>query len=373
MFGDGSTSSAANPTNAYGTAGTFTVTLTVTDSSTPSQSATATHTVTVAVAVNTVTIATSLSQTSIPIGGSVSDTATLSGNTATAGGTVTYNLFTTADCSGTSTIVSTVTVTAGIVPNSASQPFNTAGSFSWNAVYSGDTSNSVATSGCEPLTVNPSTTKPILLTFQGFDIDDFDNGVGQLQVFVNGHLVVDIPAGLNHLTGTGDYAPYANTWVNFGPFDITSYVVQGQNTIVFMSPPPGHFGLVKNVTITQDNILLLHVGGARFVSLSHPVTFTFSIPPLVITSFTVSNNTPAADQSVAFTATYTGGTAPFKCIFLFGDGESAVVNGTNGSCSATHDYDGSGTFSARVLVIGSSTSDRVFSASISVKVVNEDP
>jgi len=65
------------------------------------------------------------------------------------------------------------------------------------------------------------------LTFTGFAVDDFDNGIGQLDVLVNGQLVVDLPAGLNHLTGTGDYQPYENAIVNFGPFDITNLVVDG--------------------------------------------------------------------------------------------------------------------------------------------------
>ncbi len=199
---------------------------------------------------------------------------------------------------------------------------------------------------------------PVLLTFQGFNLDDFDNGVGQFQVFVNGHFVVDIPAGLNHLNGTGDFVKYENTWVKFGPFDITNFVIQGQNTIVFIDPTPfDHFGLVRNVTIVQGNTLLLHVAGARGVFPGHSVTYTFSIPPLVITSFTVSSATPVVDQSVTFTATYTGGTAPFRCIFSFGDFEFAFVSGVNGTCSATHDYDYSGTFHALVIVKGASTSD----------------
>jgi PKD repeat protein len=368
MFGDGGTSTVANPTHSYATAGTFTVTLMVTDSSTPTQSSTATHSVTVTVVVNAVTIKTTLSQTSISVGGSVSDSATLSGNTATATGTVTYYLFNSADCTGTSTVVSSVTVAAGVVPNSASQTFNTAGSFSWNAVYSGDANNSVATSACEPLTVSSQTAKPVLLTFQGFDIDDFDNGVGQLQVFVNGHLVVNVPPG----TGTGDNSFYTNEWVSFGPFVITNDVVQGQNNITFVSPAPGHFGLVKNVTITQNNVVLLHVRGVQFVSLFHQVKFTFSIPPLVLTSFVVSNAAPATDQSVTFTAAYTGGTGPFKCVFRFGDGESASVVGAAGVCSVTHHYDDSGTFAARVEINGASTSDRVSSPSTRVTVGNDD-
>src|SRR5207237_10892864 len=94
-------------------------------------------------------------------------------------------------------------------------------------------------------------------------------------------------------------------------------------------------------------------------------TPTFSNPPLALTGSTVSNSTPAAGQNVTFTATYTGGTGPFKCIFLFGDGRSTIVSGVAGVCSTVHHYDDSDTsvdldtFTARVIIIGSSTSDRV--------------
>jgi len=103
------------------------------------------------------TIATTLSATTITVGGSVTDSSTLS-NFYQAGGTVTYEFFTGSTCVGTATTVgSPVTVTNGVVPNSASQAFNSAGSFSWNAVYSGDANNNGATSPCEPLTVNKAT------------------------------------------------------------------------------------------------------------------------------------------------------------------------------------------------------------------------
>jgi hypothetical protein len=217
----------------------------------------------------------------------------------------------------------------------------------------------------------PTTVQPVLLTFQGFDLDDFDSGVGQLQVFVNGHLVVDIPAGLNHLTGSGDYAPYYNTWINFGPFDITSFVVQGQNTVLFMDPQTTfHFGLVKNVTVVQGNTVLLHVERARGVFPGFSVKYTFSNPPLVLRSFTASTSTATEGQAVTFTATYTGGTSPFKCIFLFGDGGSASVTGVNGVCTAVHHYYDSGSFTARVIIIGSSTSDRV-TGSLPITVADE--
>jgi PKD repeat protein len=206
------------------------------------------------------------------------------------------------------------------------------------------------------------------LTFSAFDIDDFDNGVGQFQVLVNGHLVVDIPAGLNHLTGSGDYGPYENTWVNFGPFDITGLVVRGQNTVLFMDPQTSdHFGRVRNVTIVQGDTVLLHVERARGVYPGFSFAYTFSIPPLRITSFN-SQATPNVDQSVMFSATYTGGTGPFRCVFRFGDDERATVTGSSGNCSATHVYDDQGTFTATVTVIGASTSD-VQMARLSITIV----
>jgi hypothetical protein len=203
----------------------------------------------------------------------------------------------------------------------------------------------------------PTSANPVLLTFSGFDLDDFDNGVGQLQVFVNGNLVIDIPAGLNNLKGTGDFVSYENTWVKFGPFAITNFIHQGQNTIVFLDPVTSHFGLVRNVTIVQGTTILLQVRGAGAVFPGHPTTYTFSIPPLTITGFTASPVSSVVEQNVIFTATYTGGTAPFKCIFSFGDGESATVAGVNGACSVTHDYDYAGAFRPMVTVKGASTSD----------------
>ncbi len=103
-------------------------------------------------------IATSLLSNPITVGGSVTDSATLT-NSFQAGGTVTYSFFTDLTCSGTGTIVgSPVTVTNSVVPDSASQTFSIAGSFSWNAVYSGDANNNGANSPCEPLAVNPPIT-----------------------------------------------------------------------------------------------------------------------------------------------------------------------------------------------------------------------
>src|SRR2546426_9397562 len=79
------------------------------------------------------------------------------------GGTVTYVLFIGSSCTGTSTTVgSPVTVTNGVVPGSASQGFNNAGSYSWNAAYNGDANNNGINSPCEPFVVSKAS--PIIST-----------------------------------------------------------------------------------------------------------------------------------------------------------------------------------------------------------------
>jgi hypothetical protein len=106
----------------------------------------------------TPTIATTLSTTSVGAGGSVTDSATLSGETSNAGGTVQYEYFTSSTCSGSATdLGSAVTVNNGNVPGSPSQQFSAAGSYGLEAVYSGDSNNNGATSGCEALTITQPT------------------------------------------------------------------------------------------------------------------------------------------------------------------------------------------------------------------------
>jgi hypothetical protein len=106
---------------------------------------------------------------SVSVGTSVHDTATLSGALANAGGSVFYRYYTSvADCQADATAfdgtvgslthgtsAGTGAVNNGVVGDSNSVPFNSAGSFFWAAFYSGDGSNLASSSDCtsEPLTV----------------------------------------------------------------------------------------------------------------------------------------------------------------------------------------------------------------------------
>src|SRR5205807_2673749 len=82
---------------------------------------------------------------SVSVGTAVHDTAKLSGATADADGSVTYTVYTDDACTKDAQDAGTETVTNGNVPNSTDIQFNKAGTFYWQAVYSGDTNNNSVT------------------------------------------------------------------------------------------------------------------------------------------------------------------------------------------------------------------------------------
>jgi hypothetical protein len=108
---------------------------------------------------NQPTVTTTLSASSVDVGSKVSDSATLSGATGSAGGTVTYTVYSDPTCMGSAPYLDggTVPVTGGVVPPSNVLEFDFAGTYYWQASYSGDTFNKPATSACtsETLVVNP--------------------------------------------------------------------------------------------------------------------------------------------------------------------------------------------------------------------------
>jgi hypothetical protein len=106
------------------------------------------------------TIATTLSANPVNIGTAVHDSSALTGATSNAGGTVTYTVYTDNACTLNPQSAGVKTVTNGVVPDSNAITFNSAGTFYWQAAYSGDANNNPATSVCtsETLVVNPNVT-----------------------------------------------------------------------------------------------------------------------------------------------------------------------------------------------------------------------
>lgn len=106
-------------------------------------------------------LALGLSSTTVYVGTSVFASSTLSNATSTAGGTVTYSVYTNNVCTTGHNSAGTKTVTNIVVPNSDSILFGTPGTFYWRGVYSGDVNNAASTSSCgNLLTVLATTTPP---------------------------------------------------------------------------------------------------------------------------------------------------------------------------------------------------------------------
>lgn len=111
-------------------------------------------------------ISTLLSDTSVSIGTTVHDSSTLTGKTADAGGTVAYKVYTDSSCTQLLQNAGTKTVTNGVVPDSNGVTFNNAGTFYWQAVYSGDAKNNGATSVCTDEIVVVNQNQPGISTAQ---------------------------------------------------------------------------------------------------------------------------------------------------------------------------------------------------------------
>jgi Bacterial Ig-like domain (group 3) len=116
-------------------------------------------------------ISTTLSATSVSIGTPVSDTATLSGATANAGGTVTFTVFSDSACSNQVYNAGSGTVSNGMA-YSAPVIFNNAGTYYWQAVYSGDANNNPATSPCMSEVLTVTKNQPGISTAQNLIPND---------------------------------------------------------------------------------------------------------------------------------------------------------------------------------------------------------
>ena len=108
---------------------------------------------------NCASITTSATPT-VTVGENISDTATLSGVTATAGGTITFHLYSNDTCTTeVSTGLSPVPVSGPNDYNSGNYKTTTVGTFYWIADYSGDPNNSPALTECKDANESSTVTK----------------------------------------------------------------------------------------------------------------------------------------------------------------------------------------------------------------------
>lgn len=121
------------------------------------------------------TISTSINgnaTSTVNAGATVHDTATLNGATTDAGGTVAYSYYTDSACTLNGVSAGTVNVTNGTVPQSSDVTLNNAGTYYFQAVYSGDGNNNGATSPCTSEQLVVSKASPTASTAQSVIPDD---------------------------------------------------------------------------------------------------------------------------------------------------------------------------------------------------------
>src|SRR5207302_726752 len=95
--------------------------------------------------------------------------------------------------------------------------------------------------------------------------------------------------------------------------------------------------------------------------------FKTNTPPTLATSFTFSPSSPQVGQPVTFTATASGGTAPYAFTWNFGDG-------TNGNgATATHTYLTAGTYIVALTTKDSGSPQQTATAQQSLTVTNPPP
>jgi hypothetical protein len=275
--------------------------------------------------VSSPTITTLLSSNSVSIGDSVHDSATLSGTTADAGGTVTYTVYSDNACTTSVASGGTKTVTNGVVPDSDAVTFNSAGTFYWQASYSGDANNSSATSDCtsEQMVVNPNA-PTIATTLSATTV-----GIG-----TSVHDSATLTGATSNAGGTVTYTVYSDNACSQNPQDagtvtVTNGSVPDSNPITFNSAgtfywQASYSGDSNNDPATsacQSEIVTVNPNAPGITTLLS--SNSVSIGDLVHDSATLSGATSNAGGTVTYTV-YSDNT----CTTLFANaGTKTVANG----------------------------------------------
>lgn len=183
-------------------------------------------------------VTTTLSSNPINAGEMIHDSTALNGVTNDAGGTVTYNYYSENTCTGIPTPVGSVAVTNGIVPDSSNVTFLTAGTFYWQASYSGDANNYGATSACisETLIVNDGAkTNPVLVTVLSSSSIPVGSSMHDMASFSSG-----FTTGASIDNGSVVYTYYTNNACTLGAMAAgtgtvpsTTGIVPDSNTVTF--------------------------------------------------------------------------------------------------------------------------------------------
>src|SRR5438552_2719993 len=388
-FGDGGTSTLANPTHAYTAAGPFTVALTVTDSSVPAQTATASHTVTVASPV----VADFTSAPANPvIAGTVTFTSTSSGGTtpyvyswtfgdggtsalanpthayATAGTfTVTLTVTDSSTPTQSKTASHTVMVASALTADFTSSPSNptTGQTVTFTSTVNGGTtpyaySWSFGDGGTSSV-ANPThvyaTAGPFTVTLMVSDSSTpAQSATPSHTVTISGPLAVDFTSTPS-APGIGQTVTFTST-VTGGATPFTYSWTFGDGGTSSVANPTHAYTAAGTCTVTRT------VTDSSTPAQSATATHSVTVSAGLAADFTSSPANPIVSGTVTFTSTVTGGTTPYAYSWAFGDGGTSTV------ANPTHAYATAGSFTVTLTVTDSSTPAQSNTASHTVIVAS---
>src|SRR6266699_1472760 len=253
------------------------------------------------------------------VGSSVTDQATLTAGFPSTGvtGSVTYAFFSNGACTGNPTSTSTVAVgAANTVPASASVTPVSAGSFSLNATYAGDSNNNRVSSSCEPLTVNKQT--PTATT----SVSPSSTITVGASVTDQASLTGGFPS--TGVTGIVTYAFFNNAACTGNPISSSTVTVGAGNSVPASSSltPPSAGSFAFNATYSGDT------NNNRVSSACEPLAVTKQTPS--ITTAINLSSTVTVGASVTDQATLTGG---YPSTGVTGSVTYAFFS--NGACAGT--------------------------------------
>jgi hypothetical protein len=269
-------------------------------------------------------ITTTLSASTGSIGDTVHDSATLTGATSTAGGTVTYTVYTDNACSQGAQSAGTKTVTNGVVPDSNGIQFNSAGTFYWQAVYSGDGNNAPATSVCTTEQLVIGKNSPSIATTLSASTGSIGDTI---------HDSATLTGATSNAGGSVTYTVYTDNACSQGAQSagtktVTNGVVPDSNGIQFNSAGTFYWQAVYTGDANND--------GATSVCTTEQLVIGKNSPSIS----TAQNLIPNDDATIAGATSSAGGTITFN---LF-DPSDATCSGAP-ALTQTVNVSGNGTYS----------------------------
>ena len=222
---------------------------------------------------------------SVALGASAHDTSTLTSATATAGGTVHYQVFSNAECTSLFADAGTKNVVNAVPGDSDAVQFNSSGIYYWQADYSGDANNGAASSDCSLETVSVGLNKPTITTnasasvVAGGQIHDTAtlaggfNPTGSITFRLYGPndatcATTAIFSSVITVNGNGDYVSSAFTTVAAGTYRwVASYSGDANNAVAAGTCNDAN----ENVVVTTPNldvVKLVATGDGPFGSTS---------------------------------------------------------------------------------------------------------